>query len=92
MLSLLAQRGLRCVDVDICERERDKSYFEAAKNGHEGVRMRAITTPSLPAHRGLRCVDVDVCNCGGGAVQGVHFGIVDGAVQVGVQPGTGGEA
>jgi hypothetical protein len=42
--------------------------------------MRAITMPSLPAHRGLRRVDIDVCDCGGGAVQGVHFGVVDGAV------------
>jgi hypothetical protein len=44
------------------------------------------------AHRGLRRVDVDMCECGGRAAQGVHFGIVDGAVQVGVQPVTGGEA
>ena len=41
------------------------------------------------AHRGLRRVDVDVCEC---AAQGVHFGVVDGAVQVGVQPVTGEEA
>jgi hypothetical protein len=44
MLSLLAQRGLRRVDVDICERERDKSYFEAVKNGHKSVRMRAVAS------------------------------------------------
>jgi hypothetical protein len=53
--------------------------------------MRAIATPSLLAHRGLRRVDVDVCDYRG-AVQGVRFGVVDGAVQVGVQPSTGGEA
>jgi hypothetical protein len=44
------------------------------------------------AHRGLRRVDVDVCECRGRAAQGVHFSVVDGAVQVGVQPSTGGEA
>jgi hypothetical protein len=44
------------------------------------------------AHRGLRRVDVDVCECRGRAAQGVHFSVVDGAVQVGVQPGTGGKA
>ena len=64
--SLQGHRGLRRVDVDICEcgGEEMKSEFEAVKALREVLSEGRHVKSSPRKHRGPRRVDVDVCGCG----------------------------